>query len=160
MRPIQVFLVCCSSESLLLLSQRMTILADGRDRLSKGELNYGDSSWPLYSMYSKIAQQDDNRLAERCQRDTNGTMVFVSPHVKLLRQYVSTGKYRRVYLPPPSVHCSRSQCKTSSQISNVPLRSILRTYSRFSAIRTHLKSSPLILCPHRLCSRRLDMLSG
>ena len=67
-------------ESLFLLSQRTCIGAvDGRDRLSKGELDYGDSSWPLYSMYSKIAQQDDNRLAENCQRDTSGTMVFVSP---------------------------------------------------------------------------------
>ena len=68
------------SESLLLLSQPI----DDRDRLFKRELDYGDSSWPLYSMYSKIAQQDDNMLAERCQRDTNGTMVFVSPHVILL----------------------------------------------------------------------------
>ncbi len=66
-----------------LLSQR-TCMVDDRDRQSKRELDYGDSSWPLYSMYSKIAQQDDNRLAERCQRDTNGTMVFVSPLVTLL----------------------------------------------------------------------------
>jgi len=43
-------------------------------------------------MYSKIAQQDDNRLAERCQRDTNSTMVFVSLHVNLLSLCVSTGK--------------------------------------------------------------------
>jgi hypothetical protein len=59
-------------------------IVDGRDRLSKRERDYGDSSWPLYSIYSKIAQQDDNRLVDRCQKDTNGTMVFVSPRVNLL----------------------------------------------------------------------------
>lgn len=56
--------------------ENATDTVDGRDRLSKRELDYGDSSWPLYSMYSKIAQQDDNKLADRCQKDTNGTMVF------------------------------------------------------------------------------------
>ena len=71
----------CSSESESLLS--LTCIVDGPDRLFKKELDYGDSSWPLYSMYSRIAQQDDNKLAERCQRDTNGTMVFVSPHVNV-----------------------------------------------------------------------------
>ncbi|KAF8494101.1 hypothetical protein F5888DRAFT_670440 [Russula emetica] len=57
--------------------ENATDTVDGhRDRLSKRELDYGDSSWPLYSMYSKIAEQDDNMLAERCQKDTTGTMVF------------------------------------------------------------------------------------
>ncbi|KAN0126388.1 hypothetical protein V8E52_000028 [Russula decolorans] len=56
--------------------ENATNTVDGRDQPSKSERDYGDSSWPLYSMYSKIAQQDDNRLVDRCQRDTNGTMVF------------------------------------------------------------------------------------
>ena len=43
--------------------------------------NYGDSSWSLYSMYCKIAQEDDNKITERCQKDADGTLVFVSPHV-------------------------------------------------------------------------------
>ena len=29
-------------------------------------------------MYCKIAQEDDNRIAERCQKDVEGTLVFVS----------------------------------------------------------------------------------
>lgn len=66
-----------------MLSQQ-TYIDNGHDRLSKRELDYGDSSWPLYSMYYKIAQQDDSRLAERCQKDTNGTMVFVSPPINLV----------------------------------------------------------------------------
>ncbi|SRR5258708_1290129 len=76
------YLSSCSSLLRLLLNQSSCIVdASGRNRLSKRELDYGDSAWPLYSMYSNIAQQDDNMLADRCQRDTNGTMVFVSPHV-------------------------------------------------------------------------------
>ncbi|KAI0272844.1 hypothetical protein BGY98DRAFT_1001090, partial [Russula aff. rugulosa BPL654] len=57
--------------------ENATDTVDGHDRPSKRELDYGDSSWPLYSMYSKIAKQDDNMLSERCQRDTSATMVFV-----------------------------------------------------------------------------------
>src|SRR5947208_9052442 len=40
--------------------------------------DYGDSSWPLYSAYCKIVQEDDNNITERCQKDTDGTLVFVS----------------------------------------------------------------------------------
>ena len=40
-----------------------------------------DSSWPLYAMYSKIAQEEDNNDAERRQKDADGILVFVSPHV-------------------------------------------------------------------------------
>jgi hypothetical protein len=43
-------------------------------------------------MYSKIAEQDDNMLSERCQRDTSGTMIFVSSHVNLLWLCVSDWK--------------------------------------------------------------------
>ena len=43
--------------------------------------DYGDSSWPLYSMYCKVAQEDDNKITERCQKDTDGTLVFVSLRV-------------------------------------------------------------------------------
>jgi len=48
---------------------------------SQGENDYRDSSWPLYAMYSKIAQEEDNNDAERRQHDTDGVLVFVSPHV-------------------------------------------------------------------------------
>jgi len=32
-------------------------------------------------MYTKIAQEDDNKLNERCQREMDGILVFVSRHV-------------------------------------------------------------------------------
>ena len=46
--------------------------------------DYGDNSWSLYSMYCKIVQEDDNNITERCQKDTDGTLVFVGPHLTLI----------------------------------------------------------------------------
>ena len=46
----------------------------------QGEPPFCDSSWPLYSMYSKFAQEEDDKIAERCQRYADGMLVFVSPH--------------------------------------------------------------------------------
>jgi hypothetical protein len=46
--------------------------------------DYSDSSLeslPLYSMYIKIAEEEDNKMVEYCQRDKDGTLIFVSPHV-------------------------------------------------------------------------------
>ena len=31
-------------------------------------------------MYSKIAGDEDNKMVERCQKDADGTLIFVSPH--------------------------------------------------------------------------------
>ena len=35
----------------------------------------------IYSMYSKIAQKEDTEMVERCQKDADGTLIFVSLHV-------------------------------------------------------------------------------
>ena len=36
-------------------------------------------------MYFKIAEEEDNEVVERCQRDADGTLIFVSPHVSSQR---------------------------------------------------------------------------
>jgi len=46
----------------------------------QGKLHFCDSSWPLYSMYSKFAQEEDDKMAERCQTNADGILIFVSPH--------------------------------------------------------------------------------
>ena len=48
---------------------------------NQGMSDYGDSSWPLYSMYSKITDDDDNKMVEYCQKDADGTLIFVSLYV-------------------------------------------------------------------------------
>ena len=37
-----------------------------------------DSSGPLFSIYSKIVEEDDNKRAERQQKDAEGIVLFVS----------------------------------------------------------------------------------
>jgi hypothetical protein len=42
-----------------------------------------DSSGPLFSIYSKIVEEDDNKRAERQQKDAEGIVLFVSAHPRL-----------------------------------------------------------------------------
>ena len=39
--------------------------------------HFGDSSGPLFHMYSKITEKDDNTMAERWQKDADGILIFV-----------------------------------------------------------------------------------
>jgi len=45
----------------------------------KGESNFGDSSGPIFSMYSKMTKEEDDQVAERWQKDADGVLIFVSP---------------------------------------------------------------------------------
>ena len=49
----------------------------------QGESNFGDSSGPLFSIYSKAAEDEDNKMVERWQKDADGILFFVSPHVAI-----------------------------------------------------------------------------
>jgi hypothetical protein len=37
-----------------------------------------DRSGPLFSIYSEIASEEDKKMAERWQKDADGTLIFVS----------------------------------------------------------------------------------
>ena len=43
--------------------------------------NFGDSSGTFFSMYSRIAEEEDARMAERWKKDADGILVFVSSHI-------------------------------------------------------------------------------
>ena len=49
----------------------------------QGESNFGDSSGPLFSIYSKAADEEDNKMVERWQKDADGILIFVSPHISI-----------------------------------------------------------------------------
>ena len=53
----------------------------GPTQLSQGESNFGDSSGPLFTLYSEIAEEEDNKMAERWQKDAEGIIIFVRPEV-------------------------------------------------------------------------------
>jgi hypothetical protein len=69
------------------------------------ESNFGDSSGPLFSIYSKVAEEEDNKMVERWQKDADGILIFVSPILSFIycifsRQLVY---YRLVYSLPQSL---------------------------------------------------------
>jgi hypothetical protein len=43
--------------------------------------NFGDSSWPLFSIYSDAAKHEDKEMVERWQKDAEGIVIFVSPRI-------------------------------------------------------------------------------
>jgi hypothetical protein len=50
---------------------------------SQGASNFGDSSGQLFSMYSKAADEEDDKMVERWQKDADGILIFVSPRVAI-----------------------------------------------------------------------------
>ena len=50
---------------------------------SQADLNFGDSSEPLFSMYTKVAEDEDNKMVETWQKDADGILIFVSPCLKI-----------------------------------------------------------------------------
>ncbi|SRR5216684_3571455 len=48
------------------------------------ELHDTSKSGPLFSLYSKMVEEDDIKRAERQQKDAEGIVLFVSPHSYLL----------------------------------------------------------------------------
>lgn len=58
----------------------LTYLGDGQPPTQEGS-HYGNSSSPLFSVYSKIADEDDNAMAERLRKGADRNMIVVSPQV-------------------------------------------------------------------------------
>ena len=85
-------MLVCIIYRFLLFSQKFTYLCkkDNDQTLSMphqpsqpsgGASSFGDSSGPLFSIYSKVAEEEDNKTVERWQKDGDGILFFVSPRV-------------------------------------------------------------------------------
>jgi len=74
---------------------------------SEGEMNHGDGSWPLYAMYSKVAQEEDRTVAEHNQQAADGILIFVSLRVTSMLLRTSLGRHSLVSSLPRSPHCLR-----------------------------------------------------
>ena len=48
---------------------------------SQGESDFDDSSGQFFSIYSKAAEEEDNKMVERWQEDAQGILIFVSPRI-------------------------------------------------------------------------------
>ena len=52
----------------------------GNNRELQGEHCLSDSSRPLFSMYLRISQEEEEKRAQRLRGDTDQLLVFVSPY--------------------------------------------------------------------------------
>jgi Family of unknown function (DUF6535) len=62
----------------------------------QGESTFADSSGPLFSMYSKIAEEEDNKMTERWQKDADALLIFVGLHIQVHTLNPSTGTLHRL----------------------------------------------------------------
>ena len=80
MSPID--LTCLHISQLCKVDDRRDHPATTSNQQSQGESNLGDSSGPLFSIYSKAAEEEDNKMVEQWQKDAEGILIFVSPRVR------------------------------------------------------------------------------
>ena len=71
---------------------------------SQVESNFGDSSEPLFSMYTKAAEDEDNKMVESWQKDADGILIFVSHVSEFILSVHKPEHYRPVYSLLPSLH--------------------------------------------------------
>jgi Family of unknown function (DUF6535) len=46
----------------------------------QGQSNFSDGSGHIFNMYNKMAEEEDNKMADRWQKDADGILIFVSAH--------------------------------------------------------------------------------
>jgi hypothetical protein len=73
-----------------------------------------DNSRPLFSMYSRMAEEEDNKTVTRWQRDTDGILIFVGLFVPV---HLRTST-RRIYRLDYSLPLFRAFSMRRSKISN------------------------------------------
>ena len=71
------------------------------------EANFGDSSGPLFSIYSKATEDEDNKMVERWQKDADGILIFMSPCVGIHIALPINRSTRPVYSLLQSLHYFR-----------------------------------------------------
>ena len=116
--------------------------------MSQGQFNFSDSSGPLFNMYVKMAEEEDNKMADRWQKDADGILIFVG-FCYLLYCYAAAidqhEHYRLVCFLPQSPHWLQCLSKTSDRIPRIPPHSISRTSISFSQTPTYLAHQSLPL---------------
>jgi hypothetical protein len=73
------------------LCPSLTVIVDGQSNQhpsapfqpphEKVDANVGDSSGTVFTLYSNIVEDDDNKMAERWQKDADGIIIFVRPEL-------------------------------------------------------------------------------
>ena len=110
-------------------------------RSSQTASDFGDSSAPLFSMYSKMTEREDDKAVERWQKDAQVILIFVSPVIPF---HTTPHPNWKTCRPPccrsSSQYSSPCPFKTSGQTSRTPPHSISRTSIKSSLTLMHLTS--------------------
>ena len=73
------------------LISQLCIVDDRPGQPLQRESDFWDSSGSLFSIYSKAAEDEDNKMAERWQKDADGILIFVGPRVPIRLSLHITG---------------------------------------------------------------------
>jgi len=108
-------------------------LQPGQQHPPQPESVYADSSGPLFSMYLKLAGEEDVKMTENWKGDADGILIFVSRHSCCTTLNAGSPRVRRlVYSPPLSQHLLRYLSRTSSRVPRTSQRSTSQTSTKSS----------------------------
>ncbi|KAI0247165.1 hypothetical protein BJV78DRAFT_1285746 [Lactifluus subvellereus] len=57
-------------------SGHRNVLQSTQNQMSQGQSNFSDGSGPLFNMYVKMAEEEDNKSADRWQKDADSILLF------------------------------------------------------------------------------------
>jgi len=140
-------------------------VVDGRpqrptqDQLFQADSNFSDSSGPVFSLYSKIAVEEDDKTAERWKTNADGILIFVSLrlsiHISLHLSSIFIEWFvlcRRCNIaqcddPRPQAKSARYLCVSSRKNPSGPRRSqpITHRHTFYFNKKIHILS-PELLC--------------
>ena len=121
----------------------------------------GDSSDPLFTMYSKFAEDEDKNMTECWTKDAEGIIFFVRPEANFTYWWGLINELNRLLYSLPSLLCSSLyQSKTSDQTPRIHLHSISRNFINFKPTQMCRAHPHHPLWPLLLHSLLQDMLSG
>ena len=121
----------------------------------------GDSSDPLFTMYSQYAEEDDKKMTKRWTKDADGIIIFVRPEANFMYWWRLINALNRLLYSLPSLLCSSLyQSKTSDQTPRIHLHSISRNFINFKPTQMFRAHPRHLLWPLLLHSLHRAMLSG
>jgi len=121
----------------------------------------GDSSDPLFTMYSQYAEDDDKNMTKRWTKDADGIIIFVRPEANFMYWWGLINALNRLLYSLPSLLCSSLyHSKTSDQTPRIHPHSISRNFINFKPTQMFRAHPRHPLWPLLLHSLHRGMLSG
>ena len=129
---VQVHVTDKFGRSSLISQMSILDLQSTSNQPSRGQSNFGDSSGPLFSIYSKAADEEDNKMVERWQKDADGILIFVRLCVLIhIFFHVNGNTVDRSILSrgrcPPCCYRPGSEAEQSGHLSILPWQHLSRS---------------------------------